>query len=188
MDDPKAEQEKIPTLAELVKAKMDREEALKPRVRKPREPRTFLWWVGAIVVGFVLLTGSGEIARNIFFTNQTSPLPSNANYSLRICDDAYKTNQPNENVVDHFEIVLHEGCYSGFVTYPAKWNTWLCQMKGDNADDWVSPWYRGWQEPRIPLSAHQFNSNENMRVMNNVPTHQVRLQGKGTYLCYQTAP
>jgi hypothetical protein len=145
-----------------------------------------LVWLGAIVTFVFVVMGFRQWLIN---SNAPPPLPANIHYSRKICDDAYKTGQnfAQENL-DEVDVVLHDGCFSGTVTWPAAWNTWQCQLLGDKNDDWVSHWYGGSIEPKRPMTADQLNSDTNLGKLDNVSSHQARLQGKGTLRCYRVTP
>ena len=65
-----ADPEHIPTLAELVKAKMDKDEAAKPRVRRPSGgPHGFLWFFGLVtlIIISVFVSAAAIVLANWFW-------------------------------------------------------------------------------------------------------------------------
>jgi hypothetical protein len=198
MDDPKKPPEpppeKHPTLAELVKAKMDKENAARPR----KSPYAFLFkheegcltQIGAVAIVFVALTLFGYGVSGYFARRAKpipDPIPSNINYSIRICDEAYKSFQKNEDVTDHFDVDLHDKCFSGFVDVPRDWSQWQCQLVGDEPHDWVSLWWTGFAQPWAPMDSALLNSNTSLGKT-RPQGRQFRTEGKGKLRCLKVMP
>jgi hypothetical protein len=198
MDDPKKPPEpapeKHPTLAELVKAKMDKEYTSKPRkslfsfFNKPENGCLTAFGGATLILMLLGLFGLG--IRGYFISRDTAvpdPIPSNINYSIRICDEAYKFRQSNENATDHFDVDLHDKCFSGFVDVPRDWGQWQCQLVGDDPHDWVSLWWTGFAQPWQPMDSALLNSNTSLGKI-RPPGHQFRFEGKGTLRCFKITP
>jgi hypothetical protein len=102
------------------------------------------------------------------------------NYTPNICDDAYQTEDHTHANVNspYVDVVLKEGCFSGFVELPKAWRRWREQFLGADDGSWVSEWWSGTPNPRRIFNYSQLSSDtEDYQV--NTP-YLVRLQGKGT--------
>jgi hypothetical protein len=149
-------------------------------VDAPKRKNTPLEIIGIIAIVSLVVVGGVKLL--VSSAEQQNP---HRNYSPQICEDAYKSTTQNENNPDHFDIALHEGCFSGFVSIPKDWRQWQEQLLGDDPTVWVAHWYRGWPEPRGPLSQNQVN---NVVQTEMVPSYQLRLQGRGTLRFYRVLP
>lgn len=105
------------------------------------------------------------------------------NYSVAICDDAYKTDVRHENQrLAFFDVPLYEGCFSGLVALPSGWSNWQSQLIGRDSKDWVAIWWAGWDNPRGPLTREQLLTPDTRSP--SIPSKYVRLEGHGTLRFY----
>jgi hypothetical protein len=140
-----------------------------------------------VAAGLVIIVLAFFALRSCFRTEpkpQAQAQPS-VNYTQNICEDAYKTENhryENENP-EYIDVILREGCFSGYVSIPKAWTDWQRQMLHPASDDWLAMWYQGWQAPAGPYWAGTVNSQ---RIQfQDVPTKLVRLEGKGTLRIYR---
>ena len=80
---------------------------------------------------------------------RSSPPPVVRNYkSSRVCDDAWEHELRPEPNVDHFDVTLHEGCFSGTIYLPARFfdsigsGEFHWQPLDSTPDWWVALWFQ----------------------------------------------
>jgi hypothetical protein len=112
-------------------------------------------------------------------------------YNRSICDDAFQTEANHRNDSEdeqYFDIPLHGGCFSGWVSVPGSWRQYGMQMLSSPPDAWVSIWGTEWAaEPIGPYSRQQFNNTDTWGSRSTF-TNRFRLEGKGTLRVYRTWP
>jgi hypothetical protein len=98
----------------------------------------------------------------------------------KICESSwtapvdYRNQSPN-----YFDVVLTEGCWSGWVYLPRAWRVWYHTPVGDVNGWWVALWYSGQSRAAGPYRISQIGTVS----FNNVQSI-LRLQGHGTVRFY----
>jgi len=141
-------------------------------------------WLHILVILFLIFVGI-MFVRSLHF--ETAPAAPTLNYTTMICDNAYQTETHHDDEdIPYFDVVLHEGCFSGFVSTPTKWRTWQGQILHNQPDAWAAYWFGGWPKPYGPYPMNQINSDQ--IHFDYTPSNRVRLQGKGTLRFYRITP
>lgn len=140
--------------------------------------------LGAVCVAVLLVAGATILfvwrAPHIAGRATASPLP--INYTRNICDDAYETEKNYAKVnPPYIDVPLQDGCFSGFIHLPEKWNSWQVQFRPGGV--WMAEWYGGWNNPAGPFTADQVSAAQ--LPGGTMPSREVRYQGKGTLRIYR---
>ncbi len=118
------------------------------------------------------------------------PSASNPNYYRNyqthvICPDAWKHDFAPDANTDHFDITLHDGCFSGFVKLPARFiapgHSYWWQPLNPDPNWWVAFWYEGQAAPKGPYGANGHPECDYCPI-------RIRLQGHGTIRYYTNDP
>lgn len=109
---------------------------------------------------------------------------NNFNSTRLICDDSYLTTANYEDKNPPFiDFLLHEGCFTGWITLPRNWESWQSQFLQHQTNTWVMEWWDGWQDPIGSFNNDQFTT---ALSPTQVPSKHVRLQGNGVIRFYRT--
>jgi hypothetical protein len=110
--------------------------------------KTAAWWG---VMGFLFLVWI--VGLNIRWSSsparQIAPVAYNAR---RICDEALEHDiDYSKSEETHFEVTLHEYCWSGIVSVPSWWmrnmDGFNVQSSGDQKGFWVAYWFTAFNHP-----------------------------------------
>ena len=136
--------------------------------------KRFLFTFGVWLLSVAAITWFFKNKEKLASAFQPAPGP---NYVGRICPDAWQNDKDySDSDAVKFDVVLKEGCWSGWFTPPTWWPEWHWQQ--DTAGDWVAIWYSG-GNPKGP-----FFWNQTTIHIDYPPSRTFRLQGKGKLLIY----
>jgi hypothetical protein len=119
-----------------------------------------------------------NVAKSI---GETRVVPIAAYDPHKICDDAWKNELRFDDNVDHFDVDLHEGCFSGLIHIPERFRRqyWFQPVNAD-PQWWFAIWFIG-GNPQGPFGAND------KPLFNSAPM-EFRLQGKGRIRYYTNEP
>lgn len=153
-----------------------------PQQPRGRDPRTL-----PILLGFLLLFGV-FVAVSLFILHPAPKKEAQVGNPLSdrlICDDSYLTTTSYEDKNPPFiDFRLHQGCFTGWITLPAAWQSWQTQFLQDQTKPWVMEWWDGWQNPISSVDNQHF---PNIWSSTQVPAKRLRLQGSGMFRFYRTS-
>lgn len=145
----------------------------------------FVLRISAIIIAFfVLLIALVRFVYQLFpqLDTATHSNPPRHYSPTSICDDAWKHDYDyTQKDIDHFDIELHDGCFSAIISLPERFRRqyWHQPVNPDQSW-WFAIWFVGGR-PQGPFGPNA------APVFDHAPM-QFRLQGHGTIRYYTNEP